>query len=532
MRILVVDDNKQNLYLLEQLLRGNGYEVVSAGDGVEALAKLASENINVIVADILMPKMDGFQLCRQVKASDRWKVIPFIFYTATYTDAKDEEFALSLGADRFVIKPEEPEVFAGIIKEVIGNSPARALPAGRPRLEEESEYMKLYNQRLIRKLEDKMSQLETTARELARRENRLRQVIETEPECVKILAVDGSILEMNPSGLRMLEAASMKQIAGMKFSAFVAPEHHEALIGLNERVLSGETGFLEFEMVGLKGTRRWMETHRTPLKDADGKINGLLGIARDITERKRGEQRLRASQEQLRALARYLETVREEERTRIARELHDEIGQALTAIKLSLEANIRGQGDHATPGLGQALRLSNELIERVRNLSLDLRPAMLDDLGLLPALTWHFDRYQSQVNIRVDFKHSGIERRRFAPEIETAVYRIVQEALTNVARHANVDRVEVEVQAGEDALCVRTKDQGAGFFPDSLTAITGGLSGMRERAIMLGGQLEVVSSPGAGTELVAHLPIRSRYANDQQFAAEHWRRREKSEEHR
>ena len=150
-----------------------------------------------------------------------------------------------------------------------------------------------------------------------------------------------------------------------------------------------------------------------------------------------------------------------------------------------------------------------ELIGRVRDLSLDLRPAMLDDFGLVAALRWHFARYTGQVNIKVDFNHAGLQGHRFAPEIETAAYRIVQEALTNVARHAGVDRVEVGITVDERVLHLRIQDVGEGFDPDSLSArtgITGGLYGMRERAFMLGGQLKVESAPGAGTLLIADLP--------------------------
>jgi signal transduction histidine kinase len=206
---------------------------------------------------------------------------------------------------------------------------------------------------------------------------------------------------------------------------------------------------------------------------------------------------LRISQEQLRALAAYLQTVREEERTRIARELHDEVGQALTGIKLSLERSTGQQSDAVRADLSQALALTNELIGRVRDLSLDLRPAMLDDLGPLAALSWHFDRYTKQTNIEVDFKHRGVEGRRFEPGIETAAYRIMQEGLTNVARHAGVNKVEVDVWADESALRLLIKDLGVGFDPDSLSAsATSGLSGMRERAIILGGSLKIESAPG------------------------------------
>jgi signal transduction histidine kinase len=140
----------------------------------------------------------------------------------------------------------------------------------------------------------------------------------------------------------------------------------------------------------------------------------------------------------------------------------------------------------------------------------------LDDLGLLSALTWYFDRYTTQFKIEANFQHSGLEGRRFEPEIETAAYRIVQEALTNVARHARVDHVEVRISADEESLSIRITDTGVGFEPDSLSVrATGGLSGMRERAILLGGRLQVESSPGRGTSLTAELPL-------QQSARGHW----------
>jgi len=147
-------------------------------------------------------------------------------------------------------------------------------------------------------------------------------------------------------------------------------------------------------------------------------------------------------------------------------------------------------------------------MNRVRQLSLDLRPTMLDDLGLLPTLLWYLERYTAQTDIRVDFGHGGLEGR-FAPPVETTVFRIVQEALTNVARHAGVSEVKVHLWVQQNVLRVRVEDRGAGFEPELAmsAALSSGLTGMRERAALLGGRFTIESAPGAGTCLTAELPL-------------------------
>lgn len=199
--------------------------------------------------------------------------------------------------------------------------------------------------------------------------------------------------------------------------------------------------------------------------------------------------------------------VQERERLRLARELHDEIGQVLTAISLSLGAAKRARRD-PHPGLEQALRLTNELMEQVRNLCSTLRPPMLCDFGLLATLEWHFEIYKERFKIAVNFKQAGLEGRRFSPELEIAAYRIVQEALTNVARHAAVPSADVEMTADERALVVTIRDRGAGFDPKATSArTTAGIGGMQERAAMVGGWLKVESAPGEGTRVMAKLPL-------------------------
>ena len=218
---------------------------------------------------------------------------------------------------------------------------------------------------------------------------------------------------------------------------------------------------------------------------------------------------VRASRERLEGLSRRLVEVQEAERRHVARELHDEIGQSLTGLKLIMGMGARGPEDQKKQNQADAQALVNDLLAHVRELSLNLRPAMLDDLGLLPALVWYFERYRVRTHVEVYFRHIGVEGRRFPTEVETAVFRIVQEGLTNVARHANVGEVTVRLWAADKTLAVQIEDKGVGFDPEAaLTAhVTSGLSGMRERAGLLGGRMTLESSPGAGACVVAELPI-------------------------
>lgn len=239
--------------------------------------------------------------------------------------------------------------------------------------------------------------------------------------------------------------------------------------------------------------------------DIAREVAGVLAIA--IQDSRLFEE-VDASRKRLRALSHRLVQVQEQERRLIARELHDEIGQALTGLKFSLET-LEGQVAAArVEQVRESRSIALQLLGRVRDLSLDLRPAMLDDLGLLPALLWLTDRYSRQTGVEVDFRHSRLEQR-FDPEIETAAYRIVQEALTNVARHSGCRRTEVFVMASDRSLVARVKDDGVGFLLKDAVARqdSSGLSGMNERASLLGGMLTVESNPGKGTSITAEFPV-------------------------
>jgi PAS domain S-box-containing protein len=294
-KILIVDDNDENLYYLQALLRSTGYEVNTARNGAEALNAALADPPELVISDLLMPIMDGFTLLKQWKAEQRLNRIPFVVYTATYTDPKDEQLALDLGADAFIVKPTEPAPFMARIREVLAKAVQGGMSHANAPVGEEKDLLRQYSEVLIHKLESKALQLEEANRTLSVREAHLRAIIENSPNCITSIASDGTVLTMNEAGLRMLEADNAGKVVGENSYKAVVPESRDAFRDLTERVCSGESGSIEFEIKGLKGTRRWLELHAAPLKDSAEKRTVMLGIAKDTTDRKRAESILRTT---------------------------------------------------------------------------------------------------------------------------------------------------------------------------------------------------------------------------------------------
>ena len=340
-------------------------------------------------------------------------------------------------------------------------------------------------------------------------ESRLRAIIESEPECVKLVDHQGRLLDMNPAGLEMIQAANIEQVRGMLIGEVVAPEHREAFNHLHQRVFAGESGTLEFEIVGLHGKRRWLTTHAVPLRDASGRIQASLGITRDITEARRAEQQLRASRGALRSLATRQQDVREDERTRIAREIHDSLGQALTALKLQLVA-AQEMADAKAPEIAERLcetsAMVDDLVKIVRRIASELRPPILDQLGLPAAVEWLAQDFSRRSGIACDVRLLPVNDT-ITDDLATALFRIVQEGLTNVSRHAGASHVEIGLGVSGGCVTLEISDDGRGITeaatngPQSL-----GILGMRERAAALGGVLEVVPRPDGGTRVSAWFP--------------------------
>jgi PAS domain S-box-containing protein len=337
-------------------------------------------------------------------------------------------------------------------------------------------------------------------------EQRYRELFENAKDAIYVHDLEGRYLSINPAA-EALSGFSRHEILGKTFGEFIAPEYlNEVRDNLCKKLgREGGTSY-EVEVMG-KGGRRVPVEISSRLIRQNGVPVAVQGTARDITQRKRAE-------EALRGYSRRLIEAQEEERQRIARELHDQIGQVLTAVQLNLHTVQRlCNTTEASAHVEDGIRVLDEALDQIRDLSFELRPSLLDDLGLAAALRWYADRYAQRTGVRceiqTDLPHQDV---RFARELETACFRIAQEALTNVARHSQAVKVSIQLQTRNNCLLLRVKDDGVGFDVPQLrqrlpSGSTLGLQGMQERAQAVGGSLWVVSAPSQGTQISARFPI-------------------------
>ncbi len=340
---------------------------------------------------------------------------------------------------------------------------------------------------------------------LGESEKMLRSIFEFAPDSMIVVDAKGKIERVN-SQVEKMFGYNPNELIGQGL-AILMPERYREIHAKHQTTFMQKPhlrqmgGGIELFALRKDGTEFPADIILSPIETEKGMI--VIAVVRDITRRKRDENSLKVYAEQQNELSRKLLRIQESERRRIALELHDEIGQTLTGLKLTLEMEAR-QTDRIQH-ISQAQNLVNDLMLRVRKLSLDLRPATLDHLGLLSSFLWLFRNYTTQTNIEIDFNHQGINSRRFSSEIETSAYRIVQEALTNIARHAKVKTAKVRVFADEKNLSVSIEDDGQGFDIEEVTALNNstGVAGMRERVLLLGGHFHLESVKDKGTKIIA-----------------------------
>ena len=259
----------------------------------------------------------------------------------------------------------------------------------------------------------------------------------------------------------------------------------------------------------LDGTPMRIEGDYMVMYDHRGRITGHFGIQRDVTERHRARETLQASREQLRALASRLQKVREEERTEMAREIHDELGQALTGLKLDISwMKNRLPHDHEVMAqCASIIERIDQTINVVRRIATTLRPSVLDQIGLAAALEWQGQEFRARTGIEVVVEQAcnGVP---IPDDLGSSAFRIVQESLTNVARHAKATHVTIRLAQTSTLMTLEVSDNGVGCMSGCLEGTKSlGLVGMRERALACGGELSVIGRPGHGTIVLMRVPV-------------------------
>ena len=341
-------------------------------------------------------------------------------------------------------------------------------------------------------------------------EQKYRDMVDRAPIGVYESVPDGRLLTANSALARILGYDSVAELLQVNLSAIYAnPRERELLVAAFERVCTSAD--LELQWKRKDGQPVWVHVNaHTVVHPPDGLLR-FEGFVRDITRRRRTEQELDAHRQELGALSQRLLQVQETERRSIARELHDEVGQLLTALKLTMQAVQRAGSLEVTRSLVRdGVALLDQCLEQVRSLSLELRPSLLDDLGLGPALRWYLERQSERAGFTVRFD-DDLNDRRLPSEVETTCFRVAQEALTNVARHARAKQVHVTLAQRDGRVHLRIRDDGVGFdvgrgHERAIAGESLGLLGMEERASLAGGTLEVLSAPGKGTDVVMDLP--------------------------
>ncbi len=468
-RILVVDDTPEMVDWIRLMLQGAGHQVLTAYGGAEGLALAQRELPSLVLLDAMMPEVDGFEVCARLKADEATRAIPVIFISAL-DDSETETRGLALGAADFVTKPINLAVLLARVQT----------------------HLALYAQR--RSLE-----------------GMFRDVIEFAPDAFILSDRDGRIVQANARAQELF-GYSRAELLGLATEALLVPDvrgqHQERRAAVLGQARGSSFGS-QTRCLRKDGSEFAGEVSVGTLQTNRGEL--LIAVVRDVTERQQQEEMLRASRQRLRDMAAQSEAMREYERKSIAREVHDELGQVLTALRMDLTfLDMRyGARQPELQAKFQDMRgLVDRAIQGVRNVATNLRPAALD-MGLVPAIEWLCGEFRRNTGIACDFDAVGgsID----LPEDRAiGLFRIVQESLTNVTRYAQARQVQVSLhhQPDDDALRLQVQDDGRGF--DTTQAARGksfGLLGMQERAMALGGTLDVQSAPGQGTCIRATIPL-------------------------
>jgi PAS domain S-box-containing protein len=498
----MVDDQPGKLLSYEAILSDLGENLIKANSAKEALEKLLKTDVSVVLMDVSMPDIDGFELAEIIRQHPRFQKTAIIFVSAVHLTDLDRLKGYQHGE---VLKAKV-KVFAELHRK---NQQLERLNASlEKRVTERTE-----------ELEQKAVALQRLNSVLAQKNQELDAIVQTAPDIIFSRSADGG-RDYISGRFYDYTGAPPDSAVGFGWLEYVHPDDKEqSLARWMDCVQSGQPYESEYRLRGADAQYRWFRARAVPLRDAQGGILKWYGTCSDIHDSKLLEQSIRENSIELermvesrtsalRRLSNRMMTLQDEERRRIAREIHDGLGQELAAAKMILDGIL---AKDKSPSMHQAAVDASQLVDRaiqqVRTISHLLHPPLLDEVGLVSALRWFLEGLSDRSGINVRLEVAPPDLPRLRSELETAIFRIVQEALTNMFRHSGARNGVVSLVQKNQSIFVTVRDDGKGIEEQVIQlkpeSVGVGIGGMRQRVTELGGSLRLANAnPGTIVEVV------------------------------
>lgn len=512
--ILMVDDQPAKLLSYEVMLGGLGENLIKANSAREALEILLNIEVAVVLMDVSMPDLDGFQLAAMIRQHPRFQRTAIIFVSAVHLTDLDQLKGYEYGAVDYISVPVVPELLRAKVRVFAD-------------LHRKTRQLETLNRELEERVLERTEELERKAElllhlntELTGKNQELDAIVRTAPDIIFSRQADGRRDYISDRFYEYTGAPS-GSANGFGWLDYVHPDDKDQAMGQWMRcVESGANYEAEYRMRAASGAYNWFRARAVPIRDEAGNIVKWYGTCSDIHDSKMIEQSIRDSAaalekmvdlrtNELQRLSVRLMSLQDQERRRIARDLHDGLGQELAVAKMAVDRALLQRSSSPKPddGWSQVSAIIDRAIQQVRTMSHLLHPPLLDEVGLLSALSWYVDGLAQRSGLEASLEVHPQDFPRLTTDVETAVFRIVQEALTNVFRHADARKVWISLARTDKMICVAVRDDGKGIpqkvaelRPDSVGV---GIGGMRQRARELGGELRLENlSPGTLLELV------------------------------
>ena len=511
--ILMVDDQAGKLLTYEAILSDLGENLIKATSAKEALEKLLKTDVAVVLMDVSMPEIDGFELAEIIRQHPRFQKTAIIFVSAVHLTDLDRLKGYQHGAVDYLSVPIVPEVLRAKVR-VFAELHRKKLQL--ERLNNELE-QRVADRTL--ELEQKAVALQRLNGDLAQKNQELDAIVQTAPDIIFSRQADGT-RDYISSRFYEYSGAAPGSAIGFGWLEYLHPDDKERSLAQWMRcVESGQAYESEYRIRGVDRQYRWFRARAVPLRHPDGTILKWYGTCSDIHDSKMLEQSIRDNAvelermvnlrtTELRRLSSRLMTMQDEERRRIAREIHDGLGQELAAAKMIVDGIL---SKDASPSMRQAAADASQLVDRaiqqVRTISHLLHPPLLDEVGLVSALRWYLEGLSERSGIEIQLNVDPPDLSRLKSELETAIFRIIQEALTNMFRHSGARNGSISLQENNGSIKVTVRDDGKGIEEQVIQlrpeSVGVGIGGMRQRVSELGGSLRLANAnPGTIVEVV------------------------------